>query len=138
MYFEQVPVEVAKKILADQAAQGRVADLTPKTDASDQKPQGPRDRLSSKDLKMDNTTKPHQPSPHREAASQVRTADGGESAESTKQGAPTPEVTAPNWRELAQQIQEEKDPARMVKLAEQLIVTFDEETQRKNKRGNDE
>ena len=37
-----------------------------------------------------------------------------------------------NWRDLARQIQEEKDPAKMIDLVEQLIAKFDEEKLRES------
>jgi len=39
-----------------------------------------------------------------------------------------------DWRELARQIQEEKDPQKMIELVQQLIATFDEEQLRKGSR----
>jgi len=35
--------------------------------------------------------------------------------------------TAPDWRDLARQVQNEKDPRKMVELAEQLVMKLDEE-----------
>ena len=32
-----------------------------------------------------------------------------------------------DWRELARQIQEEKDPQKMIELVQQLIAKFDEQ-----------
>jgi len=37
-----------------------------------------------------------------------------------------------NWRELARQVQREKDPEKMIHLVEQLIAKFDEEKRRVN------
>jgi len=36
-----------------------------------------------------------------------------------------------NWRELARQVQKEKDPEKVFDLVEQLIAKFDEEKSRK-------
>ena len=36
-----------------------------------------------------------------------------------------------DWRELARQIQEEKDPHKMIELVQQLIAKFDEQQARK-------
>ena len=45
-----------------------------------------------------------------------------------------PEVTAAaqDWRQLAQRVQLEPDPKKMIGLVEQLIVTFDKEKARKS------
>ena len=32
-----------------------------------------------------------------------------------------------SWREVAQKVQQERDPGRMTELVEQLIATFDQE-----------
>jgi hypothetical protein len=39
------------------------------------------------------------------------------------------EVTSPQdrWRDVAQKVQQEQDPKRMIRLVEELIATFDEE-----------
>jgi len=46
------------------------------------------------------------------------------------------ETTSPpqRWREVAQQVQQEQDPARMIELVQQLIVDFDAEELRKRPR----
>jgi hypothetical protein len=46
---------------------------------------------------------------------------------------PQIEITSPHerWREVAQKVQEERDPGRMVELVQQLIATFDEEELRR-------
>lgn len=46
------------------------------------------------------------------------------------------EITSPTqrWRKLAQQVQLERDPARMIKLVQQLIGEFDAEEIRKRSR----
>lgn len=46
------------------------------------------------------------------------------------------EIASPpkRWREVAQQVQQEQDPAKMVELVEQLIAKFDEEELRKHPR----
>ena len=36
-----------------------------------------------------------------------------------------------DWRDVAQRVQQEQDPHRMVELVQQLITTFDEEQARK-------
>jgi hypothetical protein len=36
-----------------------------------------------------------------------------------------------DWRQLAQRVQQEPDPSRMIGLVEQLIVTFDKEKAQK-------
>lgn len=38
--------------------------------------------------------------------------------------------TTSDWRDLARQVQNEKDPRKMVELAEQLVVRLDEELRR--------
>jgi hypothetical protein len=38
-----------------------------------------------------------------------------------------------HWRQLAQRVQQEEDPNRMIGLVEQLIATFDEEQARKSR-----
>lgn len=45
------------------------------------------------------------------------------------------EVTATqeDWRQVAQRVQREQDPNRMIGLVEQLIATFDEEQARKSR-----
>jgi hypothetical protein len=35
--------------------------------------------------------------------------------------------TAGDWRDLARRVQDEKDPDKMVELAQQLVAKFDEE-----------
>jgi hypothetical protein len=46
------------------------------------------------------------------------------------------EVTSPleRWRDVAQKVQQEQDPNRMIELVQQLIATFDEEQLRKRLR----
>ena len=39
------------------------------------------------------------------------------------------------WREVAQQVQMEQDPNKMIQLVDQLIATFDEENSRASKSG---
>ncbi|HYK48221.1 MAG: hypothetical protein DMG80_09155 [Acidobacteria bacterium] len=45
-----------------------------------------------------------------------------------KDNLPNPE----DWRQLAQQIQEETDPEKMIELVRELIAKFDEEKLRKS------
>jgi hypothetical protein len=46
------------------------------------------------------------------------------------------ETTSPleRWRDVAQKVQQEQDPNRMIELVQQLIATFDEEQLRKRLR----
>jgi hypothetical protein len=47
-----------------------------------------------------------------------------------EQGVSTPK----DWRELAERVQQETDPNRMIELVQQLITKFDEEKLRKGLR----
>ena len=46
------------------------------------------------------------------------------------------EITSPlvRWREVAQQVQQEQDPTRMIELVQQLVGEFDAEEIRKRER----
>jgi hypothetical protein len=43
--------------------------------------------------------------------------------------------TQEDWRELAQRVQQEKDPNKMIELVQQLIARFDDDHLRKGSRG---
>jgi hypothetical protein len=45
---------------------------------------------------------------------------------------PEIEAAKEDWRQLAERVQQEPDPNRMIGLVEQLIVTFDNEKARKS------
>lgn len=56
------------------------------------------------------------------------------SAENNRASAQTLDASASSsedWRVVAQQVQQEQDPGKMVELVQQLITTFDEEQARK-------
>lgn len=46
-----------------------------------------------------------------------------------------PESPNERWREVAQQVQMEQDPTKMIQLVDQLIATFDEENSRPSRNG---
>jgi hypothetical protein len=57
--------------------------------------------------------------------------DSATGHDSVSAGARRPaSVKAERWRDVAQQVQQEQDPNKMIKLVDQLITKFDEENSR--------
>jgi hypothetical protein len=66
----------------------------------------------------------------RKVATDIAWCSGSDAAEPEVAVKEQPAPAREGWREVAQQIQEEKDPTKMVGLVEKLITTFDREHSR--------
>lgn len=130
-YFEQIPVEVVKKIVKERPAQieeeemrnGKGALKTPNRNTEPALRTGGFACSSGKlgeCLHRRDWQQPLQETPFE--------SDGGLRASSAESPMPDPSTAPPeDWRELAQRVQVENDPNKMVELVEQLIAKIDEE-----------
>ena len=133
-YFEQIPVEVVKKIVKELPAQieqieeeeirnGKGALKTPNRNTEPASRTGGFACSSGKlgeCLRRRDWRQPLQETPFE--------SDGGLRTSSAESPMPDPSTSPPeDWRELAQRVQGENDPNKMVELVEQLIAKIDEE-----------